>query len=87
MIQSLIGIGSMNDWSCHCIWFPCIILVPVASFLYHRHAYRVMASEVSLFPIVTYNGPCEYNFRQSQQYNDCTVNAKAGEKSIRRNTT
>jgi len=36
----------MNDWSYHFIWFPHIILVPVASFLYHRHVYRVVDSEV-----------------------------------------
>ena len=27
MIQYPSGMGLMNDWSCHYIWFPCIILV------------------------------------------------------------
>ena len=32
------------DWSCHRIWFPCIIFVSVASFLYHGRADQVVTS-------------------------------------------
>ena len=42
LVAITIAIGLMNDWPCHCIWFPCIILVRVASFLYHCPAYRVV---------------------------------------------
>ena len=60
VIQAPSGIGSMNDWSCHCILFPCIILVPV-----------VMCTV--WFPIVTFNGPFEYTFRQCQYFGDPDV--------------
>ena len=55
MIQYPSGMGLMNDWSCHYIWFPCIILVSVASFLYYGHSDQVVDPTGSLFPIVIHN--------------------------------